>query len=128
MRGRAQTRNVMAGFIPAIHVLIIEMSGYVRLSSTRQSSVRLDIRILDHAAPDFGFLLDEGGGLRRRTPGGAQVDLREMVLRFRALEHLVHGLVDLCDNCGRRLWRRGKRVPCARLEALHPRFVECLYL
>src|SRR6185437_1751193 len=84
-------------------------------------------RIPDDAAPDFGFLLDESGGFRRRAPRGMQVDLRKMVLRLRALKHFVHGLVELCNHGGRRLWRRSERVPGPGLEAFHPGFVERRY-
>ena len=88
------------------------------------ASVRFDVRVLDDAAPDFGFLLDEGCGFGRRAAGGAQVDLCKVVLRLRAVQHFVDGLVEFGDDCCWRLRRRGQRVPGAGLEALYAGFVE----
>src|ERR1019366_5985659 len=75
--------------------------GHSSASTAVVASMRWDMRLLDHLAPDLRFLRNEGlrsGGL---AAGGVQVDLGELVLHFRAVEHLVDRLVELGNN-GRR--------------------------
>jgi hypothetical protein len=80
---------------------------------TSRSSVRRDVRLFDHAAPDLRLVLDEGCGLSGRAAGGVQIDLGELVLHVRAVEHIVDRLVELGDDRRRGLRRRGDGVPGA---------------
>src|ERR1019366_9638801 len=91
---------------------------------TSRSLVRRDVRLFNHLAPDLRFLRDEGLRFGGRAAGGGEVDLAEVILRLRAVEHVVDRLVELGDDRRWGLRRRGDGVPGAGFEALHAGLIE----
>src|SRR5450759_1165538 len=80
--------------------------------------VRHHVRLFYHLAPDLRFLRDEGLRFGGRAAGGGEVDLSEVILRLRALEHVVDRLVELSDDRRWGLRRRGDGIPGGGLKSL----------
>src|SRR5664279_3498477 len=91
---------------------------------TSRFLVRRDVRLFYHLAPDLRFLRDEGLRFGGRAGGGGEVDLAEVILSLRALEHVVDRLVELDDDRRRGFRRRGDGIPGGGLKSLHAGLVE----